>query len=540
MTSEILECLQTDGSNYGILCHRQYADRIREALLPSDGNNWSRLLASSPPSPSTGTNPVLQPSPTIIDPIDRKCTVIPTPDMKGPRKSRTGYSLLVFQGTTSSPVDLPPMARKQISWAGRLTHQLKFIDGSRTGCSEHAGNGVNGKNTNLQSIMKTLTHDIWNDLMKSSFDARSDFLRIDVQPKSFNVEVCEAFTSFANAITEHNPIKLACSASKVSHVVNIVIESTAISPDAQSTSTIQKVYWGISENKEHFQDLNQRLNDNATSEVIIEPTDPQTGLDVRSGGVEKEDDVPWDAPVSRAYYKLAQVFEDDGNLLETIASLHDKGEEALDDKMKKSMLLSHGAGLDIGASPGGWTQVLCNTLVGIPTVVAMDPGLLAQRVMTLKSVRHLRAELTSEESITVLAQHAPYSVIVCDASVSNANELLIKIVETFDRVSSLLKKSAHDGNKDGGSLERRHIFAWPLCLVVTLKLPYKTHGSIDRNLEKVNNYIPDYLRRIALVGLASSEEGDAVAKDVEVKYKICHLFANSASERTLVAIFHKK
>ena len=167
-------------------------------------------------------------------------------------------------------------------------------------------------------------------------------------------------------------------------------------------------------------------------------------------------------------------------------------------------------------------------------MVAVDPGVIARRVMSLTGVYHLRAELSLEETIEGLARHAPYSVVVCDASVSNANELLVKIAETFEKVSSSLKKSV-DGE---GGLTNGDVFAWPLCLVVTLKLPFKTKGSIDRNMEKVNKDLPEYLRRIALLGSLSGE--DICGGDVGVGHKICYLFANSASEQTLVAVFSKK
>ena len=506
------ERLSNDDSrqNYGILCHRQYADRIRQALIPSSSDDWLKL------SSDTDTRRTKQ-----MKLESRKCEVIPTPEEKGPRKSRTGYSLLVIQGAVMSPADLPPMARKQISWAGRLTHQSLWNEG--TNCNGNIGNATIESNaiTDLQSMLKVIISEIWSELSKS-FDLENDFLRLDIQPKSFNSEVCTAFTAFTNGM-DMRPIRLARSALKVSHAVNMTIQST-LSFDMQSP-TIHKIFWGISKNKDHFEDLNQRLNDYATSEVILEPTESKTGLDSHSSEAKK---VPWDAPVSRAYYKLAQVFEDD-NLLRLIPSLHNN-KETLDSATKS--ILSHGAGLDIGASPGGWTQVLHNTL-DIPTVVALDPGTLAQRVTSLKGVHHLRAELTTQESIKFLAYHAPYSVIVCDASVSNANELLVKIADTLDRVLSLLRKP--DNSNDNCS--ERSVFALPLCLIITLKLPYKTKDSIDRNLEKVNKYFPDYLRRIALLG-SSHGDNDVVA--VDVWHKISHLFANSISERTMLAVFDKK
>jgi len=123
---------------------------------------------------------------------------------------------------------------------------------------------------------------------------------------------------------------------------------------------------------------------------------------------------------------------------------------------------------------------------------------------------------------------------VCDASESNANELLVKIVETLDRISFIL---AERGNRNSS---RAAVAAWPLCLVITIKLPYKTVGSMQRNIEKTSEYIPEFLRKIASLGPASNNGDPSNDFNVDIRYKICHLFANSLSERTLVATFNKK
>ena len=476
-------------NTYGILCHRQYSDRVRDALLYNNSFNWSEQLLSSQCSDS---QQISQTS-NIVD--------MPTSDHKGPRKARSGYSLFVMHNATLSPGELPPMARKQISWAGRLQHFSNISsDGDTT-------------------TYKYLILEIWKELSKT-YNA-SNVYRVDVQPKSYSSDIITAFITHINAKLQDKKINLSLSASKVSHVVNIVIQSTTTdvqatsSSDCTQQSPIQTAYWGISNAREHFTELNQKLNDNANKDIVLETTCENTGVDRSVMNDPSQDIVDVNVPVSRAYYKLAQVFEDD-RLIEMIGSLHNGSKE-----VSKKSILSHGAGLDIGASPGGWTQVLHNTL-GLSSVVAVDPGILANRVMKLNSVHHIRAELSTDISIKGLASHAPYSVIVCDASISDATELLVKIVETLEKVSSMLLR--------GDAEDKRGVIALPLCLVITLKLPYKTAGSIERNLEKVKQYIPKYLEQIAKLG------GD----NVVVRHKICHLFANSTSERTLLAVFHKK
>jgi len=445
----------------------------------------------------------------------RKCIVIPLPDEKGARKCRIGYSLLVIEGAVMSPAYLPPMARKQISWAGELFHRFSSVSNTIDSNNSYTESEINGNNDEtgvcLQSNLKTIIPEIWKKLAKESYDAENEYLRIDVHPKSFNTVVCNNFT----AEVKPKSIKLACSASKVSRFVTMIIQSTS--------ENHVNIYWGTSRRKQHFEDLNQRLNDNATGEIIIHSTShKRPGKDSQIDDEGDDDTVQWDTPVSRAYYKLAQVFEDDSLL--RMLTVTQQG----NDNISKTIL--SGAGVDIGASPGGWTQVLSNIL-GISTVIALDPGLLTKRVMMLPGVHHICAELSSTESSKALSQHSPYSIIVCDACVSNANELLEKIVETFERVASMLKKSCcEDSDQESCGT---NLFTWPFCLVITLKLPYKTIGSIDRNLEKVNGYVPEFLHQIASLGISSTD-------DVEISSKICHLFANSISERTLIAIFNSK
>jgi hypothetical protein len=257
--------------------------------------------------------------PTELNGPDRNCTVIPTPDHKGSRKDRTGFSLLVIHGAIMSPVDLPPMARKQISWVGNLTHRSSLVLNGR-------GNGTNKMNvvppsSNLNSIVQ----EIWHELTtKTLYHAQRDFLRIDVHPKSYNSEIITAFTDMMHPTL----INLAFSCSKVSHVVSIVVHSST----SATTAMMEIIEWGISTSKEYFEDLNGKLNDYAKQEIRL-VTDNDIDLSVNG---EKKDDVPLDMPVSRAYYKLAQVFED-----ETLLKVMAAPQQQIDDKYSTTSIQQH-------------------------------------------------------------------------------------------------------------------------------------------------------------------------------------------------------
>jgi hypothetical protein len=249
---------------------------------------------------------------------DRNCTVIPTPDHKGSRKDRTGFSLLVIHGAIMSPVDLPPMARKQISWVGNLTHQSLVLNGR--------GNGTNKTNVvSPSSNLNSIVREIWHELnTKTLYHAQRDFLRIDVHPKSYNSEIITAFTNMMHPTL----INLAFSCSKVSHVVNIVVHSST----SAATAMMEMIEWGISTSKEHCEDLNGKLNDFAKQEIRL-VTDNDIDLSVDG---DKKDVIPLDMPVSRAYYKLAQVFED-----ETLLKVMAAPQQQIDDKYSTTSIQQH-------------------------------------------------------------------------------------------------------------------------------------------------------------------------------------------------------
>eukprot|EP00986_Skeletonema_menzelii_P016077 scaffold13605_cov145-Skeletonema_menzelii.AAC.7 len=489
---------------YGILCHRQYVNRVSNALLGVD-DEWS-TIGDEEEEVTPSTTPEADQS--------SKCLLVPTSMEKGPRKSRTGYSLLVLQSCIMSPAQLPPTARRQLSWAGQLSHKTETIccvvddqtnKNNITGKKRTRSNELeeDEQNDSYLSIINTIAAEIWKELTSNGFDIDKEVLRIDAHPKTINSnsEVCLALQRCAKAemsCISDSPIKLALSASVVTAVVSVVFTSQKVA------------FWGIARNKQHFEQLNQRLNDYATKEVAVEATDCKSGLNKSSSC-----QLSVDIPVSRAYYKLAQVFEDE-HLLHKIANLRGINASGKD---SIHLLLNHGSGLDVGASPGGWTQVLCNQLC-IPTI-ALDPAVLAKRVNSLEGVTHIRAELNSKEAIAGIAQHVPYSAIVCDACLSNPKALIEKIHEALESVKNSLAES---GNK-------KEVVTFPLCTVFTLKFPHKTTGSVARFIDTMKDALPDYFRRFSTLGGQDN---------IDVSYKICHLMANSISERTVIAVFQKR
>jgi 23S rRNA U2552 (ribose-2'-O)-methylase RlmE/FtsJ len=354
--------------------------------------------------------------------------------------------MLILEGAVASLETLSPFVRQNISTTMELTRRVLNATSAQIGPA------------------------LWTFVAENEFDCFKHVLRVECFPKEETEAICLALQKAAagDASDEVKPfdgvVSMTPSASKCTHILHILLDGD--------------VYWvGLVKSKS----VVTKLNDNAAKQVIIEPTDPATGEDLSPVTNPK-------APVSRAYYKLDQAWN------EVLAPIFACTSRA-----------TRGAAVDLGAAPGGWTQVLSDQF---PLVVAVDQGVLAKRVAALDGVKQLVAELSSEAVAETLKAAAPLSVLVCDAS-TDSNEILDKIIALVKRLG-------------------RGYWTLPCAWVVTLKLPYKTSGSLERNLAKVMETIPRHLEDAADL---------AFAKRVSIKFKVAHLMANSDSERTIMAVF---
>ena len=340
------------------------------------------------------------------------------------------------------------MARQNIAWGVSLTHEFK------------------GDDSNMEELGKH----VLSTLCDGGFNVVEHVLRVDTFPKEMSASLCLSLQRAAGSYMLNpyeGPISMTKSASKCSHVLSVIRHETGFA-------------WGVVDQPHH---VAVRLNDDAAKEILIESTHTQTGEDLPANT-----DIPNDMPVSRAYYKLRQVW---------------------DEILSKQIAVPRGAaGVDLGASPGGWTQVM-RQHIGIECVVAIDPGILARRVSSRSGVQHVATDLASPIAAdAIVATSSPIFLLVCDACI-DSHGILDEIVQLVVR------------------LQNRIRWELPAALVITLKMPYKTPRSLDRNMEKVKKTIPSQLRKIASL---SNEQA------VKIRYQIVHLMANSDSERTLVAI----
>lgn len=374
-----------------------------------------------------------------------KTKVLHTQDVKGVSRSRRGFKTLLLETIKRPIVSLSPLARQNISFIGRITHRCDIKES------------------------------IWDVLLDDSFNVDTSFLRVDVHPRNQTESLCLSLQkSSAGKLGkqepydpfEDGPISITKSASKCTHRLTIIVYV--------NDESLVHYYFGVMkrEQGDDCKVMDIKLNQEAANEVTLKPYNVE----------DRENKEHCTMPLSRAYYKLDQVWTD---YLE-----------------KESLNFRKGAGCDLGACPGGWTQVLVHNM-RLAHVVAVDPGCLPDRVSQLPQVFHEKATLSD----AILGPHGPFSVLVCDASMV----WMVTMKHLCDFVPSKAK------------------WLLPCVWVITLKLPFKTLGSIAHHVEKIHATIPAHLDKI--------KEKMYPGANVTVRHRLVHLMANSDSERTMIAIF---
>mmetsp|Transcript_12183 Transcript_12183/g.18490 ORF Transcript_12183/g.18490 Transcript_12183/m.18490 type:complete len:504 (-) Transcript_12183:466-1977(-) len=493
-------------NSFALLTLRQFSARVSDALLtnPCDESTWERVVIDDNDHKFLSSKDEKlgkEASATVA--AGDKLSVIEVPSVKTGR-NHTKFNILVLRGVYRLPWDLPPMARQQISWCYRLDHRI--VLGPNT-CSVNTS-AIDG---NHNEFFSTISCKLYECFTKKLAEIQEDslnimgqhqhHLRIDTYPKSIAPIICkylqhqavlgmEASSSSLGgneklllaptSIDENDPfsgpLNFTLSASRAKYIMSVV----------QVTESEEYVF-GIDTNLYY-----NKFNDLAAREVSVEPIDAQTGLDLKPLAIEQRH-----APTSRAYYKLSQVF-DDYILQPDFFSFPTVGS----------------AGLDLGSSPGGWTQVL-HSKAKLSKVLSIDPGILAQRVDQLEGVTHCRHDFTSQPALEKLASFSPFSFVVCDAS-TNATEVFSMIISTFDKVHEKLRR------EEPGCV----LLTCPSNVVITIKMPFKTKGSQTRILKRIRDQLPSTIASMMKWSTASV-----------ALYKIQHQMANSHNERTIIILF---
>jgi hypothetical protein len=184
--------------------------------------------------------------------------------------------------------------------------------------------------------------------------------------------------------------------------------------------------------------------------------------------------------ICRAYYKLEELFQ---------TQLRDEAVE---------LFASRPQAIDVGASPGGWTDYLRHRC---SFVYAVDPGELHYSLMNAPNVCHMQQSI--EKASPLLQAKAPFDLLLCDMNLSDQEAVVLLLP-----LAALLRPGA-----------------W---LVFTLK--YCGRGCKSESIELAVHRL---IR--ALGGGDRSASDTAPVAPLFDQFQWFWLWANSERERTIVA-----
>ena len=513
-------------NNWAIMVHKKYMDRVIDYL-------W-------------------KPVETTVDQDQAKLPVLilDLPQMeRGCSQSRRGYRVVMGQQQSrsirNSPLHLSAFARQNISWMARMQWRLT--------CKTMAATTATTTTTSPESMTAASNFSWQNQLARHLYttliqgDSASlarhkpsqtllqphDKIRVDVYPRHHLENVVGPLQQNAAMVTNigSSSDKNSCSSTQVSldpfdgplpltaSRTNCTIRITVVvvqqsSPENATASNIEQdqfagtaattCYWGIDRRPRDTACIDVKLNHEAHEEFNIVPMLPKDGSEPTCIG---STSLSLTTPLSRAYFKLDQVWDE---LLATHPWLSPNCKDA---ERNTEPLVA----MDVGASPGGWTQHLLHAWYSgrIRHVYAMDKAQLAQRILSTGRVTHIPCRMHQFASQCKECPIPPLSVLVCDASVLWA--------ELWESLA-------------------QHVFPhiqWrlPAVIVLTCKLPFVTKGSIARHVERIQQQYPIWWKEHLQAMFETAKDNENA---LEMEWHLLHLFANSESERTLVVIIRQK
>jgi FtsJ-like methyltransferase len=527
MTDESMMIRVLPDNSIAVMVHKQFVDRVKDfLLLPLDYPiPWKVLQVHVKRGhfhngEVTSCNDQATAEENLSPNSSFNATLLDTTETSGMSHDRRGFQVWCCQNTTRPIYAISPLARQNMAWAVKLTH-----------CCTVARSFASMEDIASQIVETLPLNDVPMILLVPGDQPHGDqkLLRVDVYPKQYTESIClglqrachkrlpeqststSTSTSTPKPIPSHpfgGPIAMTRSASKCSHRLAIILSTRdtvngGSNKEAVETTQTLHIYWGWMDrcNPADEAMMAIKVNEFANHEILLVAPDHVTGKEVGDGAVI----VPVHTPLSRAYYKLDQVWDD-------ILELHEN------DTLDK---IAGSTAVDFGSAPGGWTQVLAFRGTGFPTICSVDKGMLAERIAKLSKVRYIPS--LAEDCEADIAPFEPFGLVVCDASLlwSEALDLFQDIVA--QRAPNVI-----------GQETRPNKFTLPCIFIITMKLPFQTLPSIQRHIDLINQRLPHYLSRMAA---AMCTNGEPI---VQARHTLVHLMANSTAERTLVAIFEEQ
>ena len=351
------------GTTIAVYVHKHYADRVEDFLLRPLHHQipWKTMLhrhnllessmeSTTDAASSTTDDPALKTQPTaaittatttstttkiISDDNNKdqdgshwnknnKMSVMDTTETSGMSHERRGHLVALMEDIARPVHTMSAMARQNICWVMKLTHQMIIVLPSNNG-------GIIPMEEIATQIFGTLPVSAIPLVDTSNNNKQS--LRVDVYPKKYTDGIClglqhafydsktksqsEEAVKSRPQVPYEGPIAMTKSASKCSHRLAIIVTATTAIHDGdgeQNDKTVNplnnsgswRVRWGWMDRSQPDDKniMELRCNEFGAQDISNVSPDHVTGGEI--GGKS----VPLETPLSRAYYKLDQVFDE--------------------------------------------------------------------------------------------------------------------------------------------------------------------------------------------------------------------------------------
>jgi hypothetical protein len=484
LSQDSLKCITLPPRTWITAVHKKYHHRLVEFLYASP----ARPNAATPESTANRGGNVYQ---QHNNSNNSNVTLLEAPTERGRCLSRRGFHILLSFDVSCPPSAVSPFCRQNVSWTIPVQQQIMVTtqnDRKDTQVPLHLLANSIYKNISSSNPTLLITHKV----------------RVDIYPRTLLEDFCTYLQSAAGSpvdVTVNDPFEglIAMTASRSQCTLRLTV---VVLLDNDNDRSLCTCYWGVQQRPDDNVMIDVALNHEAHNELCIIPMDPLDGSDTMTM-TPNGTAIDITVPLCRAYYKLYQVWYD-----------------ILLPKKKSSMYAGRTA-LDLGASPGGWTQILVHD-VQLGHIICVDPAIMAQRVVhhqrnglyhnatTVTHVPCMIHKFSSTYFANIKQQDdnkLALSVLVCDASV------LWKTLLEEQLATHILPHV---------------VWELPALLVLTCKLPFATTGSIAKQVQCIQTVLPLWLQEHLVPSLGID------ADHVHVDWQLLHLFANSDSERTLV------
>jgi len=148
---------------------------------------------------------------------------------------------------------------------------------------------------------------------------------------------------------------------------------------------------------------------------------------------------------------------------------------------KFNLFKSCQSAVDLGASPGSWSEVLIKSLKNPKKIIAID----LLDIKPLKNIVIIKGDFTSNDFIKILNENGPFDLFLSDASPNLTGNKTADFLQSLDLIENILEIALRDLSVGGHFVAKYFRSGDVKDLILKAK----------KNFEKVTSFKPDSSRK---------------------------------------------